>query len=1772
MTEFVDLRVVDGLSLPYEAGAEAALAADDLDPTFATAWADLLGTFPELSLEPLYDGEVDDIADLVDAIRIGGDEPPNPFLWFTLPCDEANVDAIATSVALLPFVSFAGRRSLPLVADPISYGTNAQASRTRQIQSSPTGVDAIYAWQVAGGTGEGVQIADIESGWSLTHEELLTARVRRASVFGSSAVDHGTSVAGILVASDNGVGMVGIVPAASLALVTSNRGAEENIAQGIRAAIRAVGFGGVILLEVARAFTPDSRPDIPVEFDPSIQEAIRLASLFGITVVEPAGNGNVDLDAFPFLAHIQPGSPTFVDSRAILVGAGEIVNGRPDAWRRADFSSFGRRVDCFASGSAVRAPSSNAADAYRQFGGTSAASAIVAGVVASIQGMSIAATGAPLAPTDIRRLLRDRLLGTLPRDEINARIGVMPDLRKLVRSLGFPRILPVAAAATAGDGVVIAHLDADNRLVRRQWTILTDWGPPLPLPTPSDVFELTDGQPAVISIPTLLPFPRLVHDAFALAADGIHHLAWDSSGVTGDLRPTVAPNDAVAQGRSLSAARVGPDLVAIMGTSPAARLVVMTGNPDVMPNLALSAPVTVDPVGNYRRLAGPVAVSRAPGVVDVVAVEDGGTLTWCTGALPAANGSGFRAPISDRSGTQFEPGARPALVPLAAGLLAAAVGSEGWLRAVALDPAARTIERPVEVDVQVTIATSGPVGLGLAGANVVALGVDTEGNLRAATRRVAGGDWTPLIVVPSAVAVSPLGGVTAVSLNVLGLMALVVGVDGVIRFSRTLDGLAWSSLQSISRQPQTAIGPGLQREQSTGDLLFSPPEDEPLPEPFDWSLVPALEVTQDASEVDGFVKLAQALLNAVGAQPPLVVDGNFGLLTQTATSVFQSALGLPATGAIDRDTWSTLSLAAPFALLEHGRRDPGMTGPPVAVLQELLAFAGAPSDLTGEFDQSTSDALGSFASSIGQVSNGKVDPAMWAAVIGAATDRTPTGSAVFTFAYDADSVANGQPILSFVGRIDNEDPGPPTEPLDATGATNDFRVEWHDTNGTTIYRRTLPNPIAETVERLEPAVTKQRTVIVDPHPQGAFAIRLAVPEAAESLAFFGTFGQGPQPTGAVLLASFNIGALSASAVPAPVAPPFPIQTFHGDLSDPRRRWTMVILAEGYTAAEIGQFTTNDGPDLAANVLKSPLFDDVRDRINIVGIPTVSNQSGSALQPPFAAPIDTFFRAQFSGTAGGAAGTRDLFGETPRVVDLLAKYDVLRTKDVAVAVIVNSEFYGGMGTPLRNIVAPVPMPIASIAWVSKFDGFGKEWVEIALHELGHGAFGLVDEYEDDDTNPAFAPAPGATDLGPNVTFLSSRAQLEAFSRNASQNRAHPMIRIWRVMIDSNTPTPSTAPNPSQHRFLPGEPPVVRSGVDPDSVGLFEGAAHRSLGVFRGKASCKMRDHNAAFCPVCQAQIGSVLDSFSAPRLVPPGPLVAPDLTHFLGFGFNDTNFALLYNSVSGNYQIHEVDRLRSAVAPQLPTPLSDGPPIDAGFSWLVPFEDLGVSAFLGFEFATGRHSVHHVVTSADGVHLHLEKVFEFTPAGVGAMTNVATFVFGGRTHAVLYNRFTGEIRIDRIDSATQPFTNVFSGSIEPGWTTMTTFRTSGGVFLLRYEVMTGTFKIQHLETLGATFTPFVVGDPVWTPGFTHILPYELNNRTYLLRHNGIRGRTSIVRARTDGSGADPRFEFDLPPGALTLFGTGMPSHVVTTLPPTALHPGTVLLATDGIFGHIRTYEM
>ena len=321
------------------------------------------------------------------------------------------------------------------------------------LDAAPTGINARYAWTLAGGRGDGVKVTDVEYDWVTDHEDFAADSTRfwggrSICNYDGEGSEHGTAVMGVLNAPHNGFGVSGIVPNIRFGLssvcrpldwvfaATSHEavftlfsgesiaGRTHNIVTSYAITDAASGLGrGDILLVEQHTFGPSSGERcpsncsqweyVPMEYYQHSFDVIRRTTAEGIIVVEAAGNGGQDLDALRYWPRFEA---SVRHSGAILVGAS---NGNGNL-NRASFSNFGRRVDLngwggmvatlgYGNGPAGRVAPWNVNVINRfytnNFGGTSSASPIVAGAVASIQGARRAAGRDPLNGSDMRMLL-----------------------------------------------------------------------------------------------------------------------------------------------------------------------------------------------------------------------------------------------------------------------------------------------------------------------------------------------------------------------------------------------------------------------------------------------------------------------------------------------------------------------------------------------------------------------------------------------------------------------------------------------------------------------------------------------------------------------------------------------------------------------------------------------------------------------------------------------------------------------------------------------------------------------------------------------------------------------------------------------------------------------------------------------------------------------------------------------------------------------------------------------------------------------------------------------------------------------------------------------------------------------------------------------------------------------------------------------------------------------------------------------------------------------
>lgn len=311
---------------------------------------------------------------------------------------------------------------------------NPLGREQRHLRAAPLGVGAPAAWRMRGGRGEGCRFVDVEQGWNLVHEDFYGLEVELLWGRNAAFHHHGANTLGVVVARDNRLGGVGIAHGVSWVRVASeNHGTSPvaDTANAILAALPHLGPGDVLLIESQAAWGDGF---VPVEVDDVVFDVIRLATALGVTVVEPSGNGGRILDELVEPAGgVRIFDRTARDSGAILVAAATASRPRLPL----ESSNRGSAVDCYGWGERVVTTGGDAghslAGSYNfDFGGTSSAAAIIAGVALVLQGIARRSSEGALRPAELRSLLRDPDVGqpsTSPRRDL---IGVMPDLEAIL--------------------------------------------------------------------------------------------------------------------------------------------------------------------------------------------------------------------------------------------------------------------------------------------------------------------------------------------------------------------------------------------------------------------------------------------------------------------------------------------------------------------------------------------------------------------------------------------------------------------------------------------------------------------------------------------------------------------------------------------------------------------------------------------------------------------------------------------------------------------------------------------------------------------------------------------------------------------------------------------------------------------------------------------------------------------------------------------------------------------------------------------------------------------------------------------------------------------------------------------------------------------------------------------------------------------------------------------------------------------------------------------
>jgi len=360
------------------------------------------------------------------------------------------------------------------------------------------GINAVHAWNWTVGTG--VKVVDYERGWGFTfpaepppapnpiamnHSDLPAVnRIPFGIHNDPSCAEHGTNVLGMLAMTDNSAFGVGATPGATVYVVTPVTGYDNkgkalfSHADALLAAINLLRplprnvpvVGDVLLIEhcIDDPSVPPPLPgtppwpprkQVPLELIPGNLNVIELATKAGITVVEAAGNGRsaytpdprLNLDTWPSATGPHPFLPNpanfrddnvqtvlpFRDSGAILVSCANMIAGEIP-WAPS-WAPIGRRIDCWGWASSAQTTSTNTEGWKLNFGGTSAAAAMVAGAAILLHAHARAA-GIQLGPREARRKLCNPaaghtaagIQGVSAPNTTSPLVGVMPDLAQVI--------------------------------------------------------------------------------------------------------------------------------------------------------------------------------------------------------------------------------------------------------------------------------------------------------------------------------------------------------------------------------------------------------------------------------------------------------------------------------------------------------------------------------------------------------------------------------------------------------------------------------------------------------------------------------------------------------------------------------------------------------------------------------------------------------------------------------------------------------------------------------------------------------------------------------------------------------------------------------------------------------------------------------------------------------------------------------------------------------------------------------------------------------------------------------------------------------------------------------------------------------------------------------------------------------------------------------------------------------------------------------------------
>lgn len=243
---------------------------------------------------------------------------------------------------------------------------------------------------------------------------------------------------------------------------------------------------------------------------------------------------------------------------------------------------------------------------------------------------------------------------------------------------------------------------------------------------------------------------------------------------------------------------------------------------------------------------------------------------------------------------------------------------------------------------------------------------------------------------------------------------------------------------------------------------------------------------------------------------------------------------------------------------------------------------------------------------------------------------------------------------------------------------------------------------------------------------------------------------------------------------------------------------LVILAEGYTAAEMEKFVT-DAHRVTGYLFNEEPFKSEKAKFNITAVHTPSLESGTDI------PGENVYKnTHFNSTFYTFDVSRYL-----TTSDMKSIYDAAAVVPYDhIYVLVNSDRYGGGGFYNFLSICTADNSLTK---------------EVFVHEFGHGLAGLADEYYTSDVAYEEFYNLEVEPWEPNITTL-----VDFDSK-------------WKNMVDKTVKIPTP-----------------RDFNNSNKVGVYEGGGYASKGIYSPFIDCRMKSNVAKhFCPVCNESIKKVI---------------------------------------------------------------------------------------------------------------------------------------------------------------------------------------------------------------------------------------------------------------------------------------------------------------------------